>query len=186
MPESTPLSSARGSVLPEGIHVFKVIDFEEKMGGSGYPYWAFTAEVQGGDWEGQTCWINISHSPGARFRVDQWLDAFKVPEDAGEVYGEEFIGKTFRGKVEHREFNGQIRPNVTDVLPTGSGKAQIAGKAKPVPRKPGKPKEPVVADPDPIDVVDSTGDLPLEGSEVTTDKGLPEDAAPTGPRRKAF
>lgn len=112
----TTLSAIRSSgILPEGTYRFKVIDAEEREGEKGI-YWNFTCECLSDPFTGQKVFVVISHSPAARFKADQWLDAHNIPEE-GEVSMETFLGKTFRGTIVHREIGGKMRANVESFLP---------------------------------------------------------------------
>jgi len=169
--ESTAVKTDRSSMLPEGVHRVRVVDFEEKMGGSGYPYWAFTLEITGSDWEGQTLWNNVSLSPQARFKMDEWLDGFSTPE--GEtVHGEEFLGKYCRVKIKHGEYQGKKRPEIETVLPDAKPKRTRGSKT-------------AIQEEIPFEV---SGVSAEETGDVRTDKGLPGDVVPskTSAKKRPF
>lgn len=169
MPEyiSTPVDTTRTSMLAEGIHELRVVDFDENMGGSGYPYWSFTLEVnEGGPWDGFVLWTNISLSPKARFKMDEWLDAFSIPEGE-EAFAETFVGKRLRATIVHGIWNNRKRPEVDAFLPATAKMKATKKKAS------GKEKE---------ETVEVEGMTATEGNG-----GLPEDVVPeTKKGRRAF
>lgn len=169
---STPVDTARAT-LSEGVHRARVVDWDEKMGGSGFPYWAFTLEIQEGQpWDGTRLYTNISHSPKARFKMDEWLDAFRQAEGT-QVYAEQFVGKYLRVNVQMGEYDGRKRPEVANYLPDGTAqntkhKQVERASTNPVADQTTTAEEPVVETTNP----NLAG---LSATEVTTTKGLPED-----------
>lgn len=161
--ETSAVDTTRGSIMPEGIHRFLVTDIKEELGGSGFPYWAFTLILdEGSQWDGDMVWENISHSPKARFKMDEWLDAFAIPEGK-KSHGEDFIGKHVRAKVIHGEYQGRKRAEL-DTYILDSGKKKKRGKMKPLPQK--------------------AKEVAADGSDIDTAKGLPEDSTPTKKGKK--
>lgn len=141
---STPVSTNRGGI-PEGVHRFRIIDFEEREGGSGFPYWMFVCEIVEGPAAGERIWTNVSHSPRAKFKMDEFLDAMDEPEGK-KVFGEDFLGRTFRGKVvkESRTADDgatRMQAAIAEFL-GDSGKKAAAAKATPKPARPGGPRQP--------------------------------------------
>ena len=168
--KSTPVETNRTSMMPEGIHTLRVIDFKENMGGSGYPYWGYTCEVdEGSPWDGSAVWHNVSLSPQSRFKMDEWLDSFGIPEGK-KIHGEELLGKHFRAKIVHDTYEGRKKASIDTTLP------EAAPKKKTAKRKP-KPKVKVEG----ITATEDTDD-------VVTDKGLPEDSIPqtSGAKKRPF
>lgn len=121
MSEYTVSTDRTGGNIPEGVHLFRVTESEDKDGPSA-PYWNFTMECANGPFEGSMIWAIISHSQAARFRMEEWLDAFQVPEGL-EVDGDYFIGRTCRVKIKHEEYDGKVRPKPDSYLPDTSSKA---------------------------------------------------------------
>jgi len=123
---STKFSLERQSgQIPEGVHIFQIIEFEEKEGPKA-PYIQFTLEcnAQGEIWDAQKVWLNISLSPSARWKMDEFLDAMEA-DGKGEATAREFLGKGFKAYIKHEPYtdqNGITRttPNVSQLLPLHS------------------------------------------------------------------
>lgn len=174
MSDYTVNTDRTGGIIPEGVHRFRVVEAEDKDGPAA-PYWKFTLECIGGPFEGSMVWDNVSHSQAARFRMEDWLDAFNVPEGI-DVDGDYFVGRTLRVKIKHEEWEGKNRPKADNYLPDTSNapapKVAKAKKGKAVRKK----TEPVAEDGDEDEAVSEP--------EV---KPLPEDVAPgTKKYKKAF
>lgn len=127
---SVRVSTTRvGNALPNGIHRFQVVDTETRTGPSG-PYWNFTCEVASGPFEGQRVWTIVSHSQQSRFKMDEWLDAFDIPEDE-EVDDTDFQGSYFRGEVKDGiDKNGKKKSNIVSFLPDEEPKKKSAPKVR--------------------------------------------------------
>lgn len=126
----------QNSVVSEGTHTFKIESSEEKMGGSGFPYWNFRLKcVDEGPDKGQAVWAMISLSPAARFKLDQFLDAVGAPTK-GTISHEHFVGKTLRATVKWETYNGSITAKPDAFLPVGAAPAPTSG-------TPAQPKLPV-------------------------------------------
>lgn len=117
----TSITTARqNTVCSEGTHTFKIVKSEEKMGGSGYPYWKFQMNcVDEGADKGQAVWANISLAPQARFKVDQFLDAISAPTK-GEISHEQCVGATLRCTVVWETYNGSVQAKIDAFIPAGS------------------------------------------------------------------
>lgn len=160
-----------GNLIPEGIHNFVVSEFEEKTGPKG-EYWNFTCKVINSPFEGQQCWVVISLSPQSRWKAEQWLDCFEIPEGM-EVDGEDFVGLAFRGKVIHEEGNdGKTRAKIDEFLP--AQKVKLNKSAAVV--KKGKKAAPVQEDED-----EGEG----EDEEDTGEEADAEEAEETGEDEEA-
>jgi hypothetical protein len=110
----------KNNICTEGTHTFKIIKSEEKMGGSGYPYWNFQLNcVDEGPDKGLAVWAMISLSPQARFKLDQFLDSVDAPTK-GKISHEHFVGKTMRATVKWDTYNGSISAKPDAYLPAGS------------------------------------------------------------------
>lgn len=111
----------QNSICSEGTHTFKIVKSEEKMGGSGFPYWNFqmTCIDEGPD-KGQSVWGMISLSPQARFKLDQFLDATNAPTK-GSASHEHFVGQTLRATVKWEDYNGKISAKPDAFIPAGGG-----------------------------------------------------------------
>jgi hypothetical protein len=113
----------RNTGLPSlGTHLFKVakVRQSETEGGSGFHYWMVGCVIQDkGPDQGKEVLHILSLSPGARFKIDEFLDAVNAPKN-GSASGEQFIGKTFRAEVVHDTYNDTLRAGLKNLFPTGS------------------------------------------------------------------
>jgi len=119
MPDSTPVDLERkNSICSEGVHTFKIVKSEEKMGPSG-PYWNFQMNcIDEGPDKGQAVWSIVSLAPQARFKLDQFLDAVGAPEK-GTVTHENFVGKTLRVKIVWETYNDTTKARADVFIPVG-------------------------------------------------------------------
>lgn len=109
MPKTKVQTKRTSGLPPAGAYRFRVIEAKEREGAKG-PYWAFTTAIVGDKYFNDThVYVNISLSPQARWKMDEWLDAFKVPEEI-EITGDYFLGQFFVGNLVHNEFEG-TNPN---------------------------------------------------------------------------
>lgn len=116
------LKRTAGGKVDEGIHLFKITGFEEKVGNAG-PYWQFRCECLTKGQEGRSSLLFISLSQSARWKAEQFLDAVGAPP-TGSVPAEKFIGKTFRASVVHEIHEGQARANIKEMFPAGTNPAE--------------------------------------------------------------
>ncbi len=176
----TSISTDRvgGNLIPEGIHPFKVTEFEEREGPKG-TYWNFTCKIEGNSpFAGQQTWVVISLGDQSRWKAEQWLDCFEIPEGM-EIEGEEFVGMTFRGKVIHEEGkDGKIRAKVDEFLPSQKVKlTKSTGSVKPAKKHAQVTEEADEEDTDDEDAETETGeDTEEEGTEEDADAETEEDA----------
>jgi len=115
----------RGSLVAEGDHLMRVVDVSEsqKEGPSGYGYWRFDLEIVGkGDPDlSQRMPLILSKSPGARWKIDEFLDAVEAPT-SGDVSPFDFVGKVLGTVVEHdKDKRGRLRANIKVMLPVTAG-----------------------------------------------------------------
>lgn len=118
----------RGSLVLEGDHLLRVMDVTESdvSGPSGYTYWRFNLEVAGRNDPdlGQRIPLFLSKSPGARWKVDEFLDAVEAPTE-GTVNPLDFVGKLMMGVIEHGpDKKGRQRANIKALLPISDGVAK--------------------------------------------------------------
>lgn len=163
--KSVEINTNRGSMLPEGIQTFLVIDGEIRQGAAG-PYLNFTCKATGGEdgWEGQRVWVIVSLAPQARWKMDEWLDAHGVPPGQT-ITAEYFIGKAFRGSVKHETFDGKTRAKIDSFLPPVKNTGKKRSQHRMV-----------------LETV-SPDDEEMVVEKVKTDKGLPDDIATHTARR---
>lgn len=120
--------SRTSGVMPEGIHAFRIIDVNEREGASGFPYISITLECEeGGEYDGQRIWHNVSLAPQARWKLEEFLDAVQAPEE-GEMSAEDFLGLRIRATVFHEEWEGQKRARIERAMPMEGGEPKIGGK----------------------------------------------------------
>lgn len=126
--------------IPEGVHLVKLTDVQEKMGGSGFPYLLFTAEaMEDQPWNGQKVWITVSLAPQAAFFREKFLDAVDAPT-SGKASGKDFLGVLLKVRVKHESIEDEYgeettRVSVEDYYPadkkvSGSSKSSMAELAK--------------------------------------------------------
>jgi len=119
---STPLDLDRTTgLITEGMHLFKVDTAEEKAStSSGNPTWylGLICQDQGED-QGKKMLLALSLSVGARFKIDELLDAVEAPKK-GTILVEQLVGKVFKIYVVHGEYNGKVKMDAYRMLPAGS------------------------------------------------------------------
>lgn len=111
-----------------GTHRLTIAKIEPQPGKE-FPYLRVSYKVLTKGEEGRQLVDNISLSPQARFRLDEWLDAVGAPT-TGRGRPELFIGKTLRAEVGHEEFEGRTRPRPNKYFPD-SGPMGGSGVAAP-------------------------------------------------------
>lgn len=121
MPLTVDTSRTGGNELPDpGAYKARIEAIEEREGNE-YPYAAITLRLNvPNNPTGMRVWDNVSMAPGARFKVEQVLDALAVPE------GAQFDLMSARNKVvyvdiEHDTYNGRTRPKVKTWLKPEEG-----------------------------------------------------------------
>ena len=120
--------------LPDGRYSVIVEQVEEKISeNSGKPYFAWTFEVTTGEFKGRKLWNNTSLQPHALWKLKETLDALGV-DTTKKV---SFIEKDLCGircdvVIGQREYEGQMRNEVKQVLPIkgGSSVGRKGGKKK--------------------------------------------------------
>ena len=149
MPKAQVDLERKNTLLTEGVHTFKIMKGEEKEGGSGYPYWNFQLNcLDKGPDENLACWLMVSLSPQARWKLDQFLDAVEAAR-SGKASCDDFIGRTLRANIIWDNYNGSVKAKPDAVFPA-SGEIKTAAPAKagagvsevkgvPAPAKPVKP-----------------------------------------------
>ena len=96
----TEVNLTRNTGLPSlGTHLFKIIRFSEHAG-TEFPYWRYICQIQDqGPDKGKEVMLQLSLSPSARWKMDEFLDAVKAPGQ-GKANGESYVGKMFRANGE--------------------------------------------------------------------------------------
>lgn len=88
----------RANLISETYHRFVVVDGEIREGQKG-KYINFVCEVaEGGPEDGMRVYHMVSMTPASRFRMDEWLNALRFPEN-GNARLQDFFGRTFIGLV---------------------------------------------------------------------------------------
>ncbi len=109
------LDRVANSPVTEGIHTFEIIGGEEGEGAKG-AYWRFTLACKTPGEENKSASFIVSLSPQSRWRLELFLDAVRAPKK-GTATIDKFIGRTFRAKVVHEEFEGRVQARLTDLFP---------------------------------------------------------------------
>lgn len=155
MPLTVNTTRTGGNELPDvGVYKARIEAIEEREGNE-FPYAAITLRLNiPNQPSGLRVWDNVSMAPGARFKVEQVLDALGVAE------GAEFDLMTARNKVvyvdiEHDTYNGRVRPKVKTWMKPEEGltlaeeqghlSAPPPAAATPGARRPGAPAAPAAA-----------------------------------------
>lgn len=126
-----PLDRTANMPVTEGIHPFKVISFEEGEGDKG-PYWLFHCQcLTPGEETKNTVRLFCSLTPQSRWRLELFLDAVGAPK-TGSATADKFVGRMFRGKVSHGEYQGRPQANIDEMWPVNAPKAPAAPAAQPV------------------------------------------------------
>jgi hypothetical protein len=119
---STPIDLDRTTgMISEGTHLFRIETAEEKAStSSGNPTWylGLICQDQGED-QGKKMLLALSLSVGARFKIDQLLDAIEAPKK-GTWTVEQCAGKLLKICVTHGEYNGQPKMDAYRMLPASS------------------------------------------------------------------
>lgn len=132
---------SEADIVPEGTYLFRVIEEEDREGPAG-AYWNFTCEVHRGPFKGQRVWTIVSLAEKARWKLDQWLDAFAIPEET-KIDGAAFVGLTFQGRIFHDEYEGKLTPKFDRFLEGSSAGVTSAPQGKKGKKgKKGKSKNP--------------------------------------------
>ena len=117
-------------VMAEGIHYFRLTAVEEKDGPKAtYFEYTCTCEERSED-NGKELPLRLSLSAAARWKLDEFLDAVGAAA-SGEGKPEQFLGLVIRGSVVHAEYEGRLKAEIAQALP--SDMAQVAAPAPVVP-----------------------------------------------------
>lgn len=143
------LERTANAPISEGVHLFKIIAGDEEEGPKG-PYWRFSLQCMDASDAGKTTQLIVSLTQQARWRLEIFLDAVGAPAK-GAATIDKFIGRQFRGKVAHEDYQGRAQARINEMFPVNVAPAL-------------KSAETVV--------VKTVSEEPT----VKTDKGLPEDA----------
>ena len=117
-----PLDRTANELITEGPHLFTIINHSEGEGDAG-PYWRFDCASSTPGEEGKTATLFLSLSPQSRWKVELFLDAVGAPEK-GVATIDKFLGRSFKGQVEHGMYKGRKQANITEMFSaqkTGSG-----------------------------------------------------------------
>ena len=109
-------------IFPRGLLPAVVVEVEKRQGDKA-PYLATQFELQGGNWDSMTVYLNItlSRNPFARHRSRATIEAIvnrqlTNSEDIPKLISE-MLGRPCQVQMGKREFEGAMRPNVEKVLP---------------------------------------------------------------------
>lgn len=107
--------------VSEGVHLFKIVDGVEAEGEKG-PYWRFTLACLDPSDDGKTTQLIVSLTPQARWRLEIFLDAVGAPPKGGATI-DKFIGRQFRGRVSHEDYQGRPQARINEMFPASSSPA---------------------------------------------------------------
>ena len=110
-------------LLPKGEwFTFEIKSYEEKTTKNGNPMMALECEVVSQDeWEGTTVYHNVNffhkEHKGAWISV-HFVHSLGLPcNGMRNVDGEDWLGRRFKGEVDHREYNGKTYNSIKNVMP---------------------------------------------------------------------
>jgi hypothetical protein len=107
-------------LVVEGMHPFTIKGGTEGEGEAG-PYWRFDCQCETpSEREKPTVALFLSLSQQSRWVVENFLDAVNAPIN-GSATINKFIGRRFRGQVEHGEYKGKPQAKITQVFPLSGG-----------------------------------------------------------------
>ena len=119
------------SPIPDGIYDFKVIEAVVKTTGKGKTMFTVKAEVQTGPHAKRLVWDNLTVSPestsamGFFFRkmaaMGLTAENFFSREPSDDQVAAALVGRYFRGKVGHSEYNGNPRNDIVGYSPVTAG-----------------------------------------------------------------
>jgi hypothetical protein len=114
----TGVTSGGSYNVPEGDYVAEVTEIEQKLSKQQKPFIAFTLTLRG-DQEGKKLFHNCSLQPQALFNLRRTLEAlgFMVPDGQMDIDLNELKGLYMGVHVEGEEYQGKVRPRVTEVFP---------------------------------------------------------------------
>lgn len=119
MSQAIDLSRTSG-LVDLGTHTFQVTDRSSiEMGGSGYEYWRLICQViSPGENQGKEVMHQLSLSPSARFKIDEFLDGIGAPKK-GKWTMEQCVGLKFRASVTHETYEGKMKTAFESIIPQG-------------------------------------------------------------------
>jgi len=114
----TGVSSGGDFNVAEGDYAVEVTNVEQKISKNQKPFLAFEFTIRGEEENGKRLFHNCSLQPQALFNLRRTLEAMglEVPDGAMDVDLEELKGLYLGVHVESEEYQGKVRPRVTDVF----------------------------------------------------------------------
>jgi hypothetical protein len=111
-----PLDRVGNDPITEGVHPFTIVGFNEGEGNAG-PYWKFDCRCDTPS-ENQKMAkpLFLSLSPQSRWKFEIFLDAVGAPPK-GMATADKFVGRRFRGKVEHETYEGRVQAAIKETFP---------------------------------------------------------------------
>jgi hypothetical protein len=132
MPVNTKRTIPKGKegLLPNGVYRVIIEHAEEKDGPSGHPYYNFRLRaIVKGEKHPISIWDKVSHSPDARFRMENLMDAIEF-EEGLEVDAPDFIGKSYWASISSRQYQGKWSNEVKDYLTPEAAEIALQKKAE--------------------------------------------------------
>ena len=128
--------------IPEGIHPFQILEMSlsDEPGPSGYHYVSVKLScLSEGPNMDKHVYTNLSLSPSARFKMEEFLDAVGAPhEGSGDL--EDFVGERVRCQIKVDAFEGVDRAAVAKMLPWDENATNIKPEVKDLSRLESKRK----------------------------------------------
>jgi Protein of unknown function (DUF669) len=103
--------------LPEGTYSAEVLEVEQKMGkSSNKPYLNWQFKIDGGEHDGRRAFYMTSLSEKALWKLKQVLKNLGLDVDGQlDLDPADLVGLPCVIKIEHEEYEGEMRDRVTDV-----------------------------------------------------------------------
>lgn len=139
--EAADSGSVSLEALPDGDYELKVLESEAKQSQSGKTMFAIKCQVQGGASANRLVWDNLVVSPdnaaalGIFFRKMNALgltqEAFFDKNPTNPQIEQAMVGRTFRGQIGSRVYNGQKRNEIKNYYASSAAAAPVQAAAPP-------------------------------------------------------
>lgn len=136
-------------ILPKGKYVVYLFDVDLKKTQKKDDMYVLILKVAEGEYKGRQLFFNLPVMPQTMWKIKETLEAFgvEVPKSVLSIDFDELLGKKVVANVDHREYQGKDREDVTGLQPYEGGNSS------------GDSGDPFADDGEPIDVSDD--DIPF-------------------------
>lgn len=136
-------------ILPKGKYVVYLFDVDLKKTQKKDDMYVLILKVAEGEYKGRQLFFNLPVMPQTMWKIKETLEAFgvEVPKSVLSIDFDELLGKKVVANVDHREYQGKDREDVTGLQPYEGGNSN------------GDSDDPFADDGEPIDVSDD--DIPF-------------------------